>query len=177
MNRKLLSLAVTAALLGGASSALAEGETVVAYGTGQIAVTPTNPTGETSIRTAIAEAQAKATPAAIADARAAAQRIADATALTLGTVFKVEQQVNPYLIGGFGGFGGGFSSIAFSGGVVSGPFNGKFCGIVKRPITKRIKVNSKVKIKVVRRVKERKCFVPASIVTTLQVTFRATPKV
>lgn len=30
---------------------------------------------------------------------------------------------------------------------------------------------------VARRVKERKCFVPASIVTTLQVTFRATPKV
>ena len=100
MNRKLLSLVVSAAVLGGASSALAEGETVVAYGTGQIAVTPTNPTGETSIRTAVAEAQLKATPAALADAKRAAQVIADAAALTLGAVFSVEQQANPYLFGG-----------------------------------------------------------------------------
>lgn len=177
MNRKLFSLVVSAAVLGGASSALAEGETVVAYGTGQIAVTPTNPKGETSIRTAVAEAQRKATPAALADAKRAAQVIADAAALTLGAVFSVEQQANPYLFGGVGGFGGGFSAISLSSGAVSGPFSGKFCGVVKRAVTKRVKVNGAAKTKVVRRVKERKCFVPASIVTTLQVTFRATPKV
>lgn len=170
MIRKLIPLVVIAALLGGATSALAEGETVVAYGTGQIPVTPSNPKSDASIRAAIAAAQVKATPAAIADAKVTAQTIADAAALTLGAIFSVEQQANnPY----FGGFG----SIAFNVGAVNGPFAGNFCGIVKRAITKRTKVNGKVKVKVVRRVKERRCFVPASIATTLEVTFRATPKV
>jgi F0F1-type ATP synthase membrane subunit c/vacuolar-type H+-ATPase subunit K len=181
MTRKLVPMAVSAALLVGASQALAEGETVVAYGTGQVPVAPADPKSEASIRAAIAAAQPQTTPAAIADAKAKAQDIANASALTLGAIFSVEEQGNPYVfggipgVGGFGGFGGG---IPFGGGgVISGPFNGNFCGNTTRAITKRVTVKGKVRVKVVRRVRERRCFVPTSVVSTLQVTFRATPKV
>lgn len=80
----------------------------------------------------------------------------------------VEQQANPYL---FGGFGAG-TVIAQSTGV-RGPFNGKFCGRITRAIFRT--VNGKRKV--VRRVRERRCLVPGAVANTLEVTFRATPKV
>ena len=116
MFRRLMPLVLFAALAGGASSALAAGETVVAYGTGQVAVTPTNPKDDASIKAAVTDAQLKATPAAVADAKVQAQAIADAASLTLGPIFSVAQQNNVVFYGSFGG-----SRVA-------GPFNGNFCG-------------------------------------------------
>lgn len=60
----------------------------------------------------------------------------------------------------------------FAQGGLVGPFNGNFCGRVTRAIFK--KVNGKRKV--VRRVRERKCFVPGAVANTLEVTFRAAPK-
>lgn len=171
MKRSLITIAAAAATLGLASTALAEGETVAAYGNGQVAVTPTNVKSEAAIKAAVEAAKVASLPAAIADARVNAQRLADASGLNLGAILSVEeQQSNPYLFGGFGGFGG----VVGRGGVLLGPFNGNFCGTISRPIVKRVRVNGRVRPRVVRRV--RKCFVPASAVTTVEVTFRAAPK-
>lgn len=171
MKRISIPLVAIIAVLGSASLALAEGETVSAYGTGQVAVTPKNPKSEKSIRAAVEAAQQRSLPLAVASARASAQAIADAAGLTLGAVMTVAQQINPYLIGGFGGFGGGI--VVTPGNGIVGPFNGKFCGRVTRAVFKT--VNGKRKV--VRRVRERRCFVPGAVANTLEVTFRAVLKV
>ena len=171
MKRISISLTAAVVALAGASLAHAEGETVSAYGTGQVTVTPKNPKSEKSIRAAVAAAQQRSLPLAVENARANAQAIADAAGLTLGGVMTVAQQINPYLIGGFGGFGGGIVLTPGSG--IVGPFSGKFCGRVSRPVFK--KVNGKRKV--VRRVHERRCFVPGAVANTLEVTFHAVPKV
>ena len=168
MKRASIAIAAAAAVLGSPSLALAEGETVSAYGTGQVPVTPKNPKSESSIRAAVAAAQAKSLPLAVANARVSAQAIADAAGLTLGAVMTVQQQANPYL---FGGFSGGI--VVAPGNGFTGPFNGKFCGRVTRAVFK--KVNGRRKV--VRRVRERRCFVPGAVANTLEVTFHAAPKV
>ena len=161
MRRALIPVAAIIALFVAAPVALAEGETVAAIGTGQIAITPTNRHSEAAILAAVNKAQARTIPAALEDARATALKIADAAGLTLGTVLSVEQQPpSPFIF------------TPFSTGRVVGPFNGKFCHTVKRPIFKR--VNGKRKV--VRRVRERQCFVPPFATASLQVTFRAAPR-
>lgn len=168
MKRISIPLAATVVVLAGASLAYAEGETVSAYGTGQVTVAPKNPKSEKSIRAAVAAAQQRSLPLAVGNARINAQAIADAAGLTLGGVMTVAQQINPYLIGGFGG-----GIVLTPGNGIVGPFNGKFCGRVTRPVFK--KVNGKRKV--VRRVRERRCFVPGAVANTLEVTFHAVPKV
>ena len=161
-----LLLLTAVAVLAGTQLALADGETIATYGIGQVAVTPTNPKSEASIRAALTAAEAKSWPLAVANARSSAQAIADATGLTLGAVMSVEQPANPYLFGGFSG-------AVVQSPSLRGPFNGRFCGRVTRAIFGR--VNGKRRV--VRRVRERRCFVPGAVANTLEVTFRATPKV
>lgn len=162
MRRTLIPVAAILALLAAAPVALAEGETVAANGTGQIAITPTNRKSEAAIRAAVNKAQARTIPAAIEDARATALKIADAAGLTLGAILSVEQQQpSPFIF------------TPFPTGRVVGQFNGKFCGTVSRPIFKR--VNGKRRI--ARRVRERRCYFPPFVAASLQVTFRAAPRV
>ena len=168
MRSRLIPLAGVLALGAFAPAALAD-TTVSAYGTGIATVSPTNPKDEASIRAALDDANTRSYPLAFADAKAHAGLLADAASLTLGAVTIVAQQgpgLGPFYYGGFGGF-------AFGSGTAIGPFNGNFCGTVSRAIFK--KVNGKRKV--VRRVKERKCFFPTSVATTVELTFAALPKV
>ena len=111
-----------------------------------------------TIRAAVDVARRKAAPAAVAAAKAEAQRLAAASGLTLlGDVLNVaEQPATPF--GPFYGVDGTF-----------GP--GKYCGTIRTPIFKR---NSKG-----RRVFTHKfrshfgCRVPPEVVLTVAVTFAA----
>ncbi len=62
MKRSLIPIAAVLAGVG-ASSAMAAGETVSAYGNAQVPVTPTDPTKNASILAAIADAQTRVYPA------------------------------------------------------------------------------------------------------------------
>lgn len=170
MKRVLLPLATAVVMATGASSAVAEGETVAAYGTGQVPVTPTDRTSETAIRAAIQDAQNRAIPLAIENAKVNAKVIADAAGLNLASILSVEATANPF----FFGFGG---VVSYGGGPIFGQFNGNFCGITTRAITRRTRVNGQVRVRVVRRVRERRCVVPQAVQNTLEVTFRAALKV
>lgn len=160
----MTSMAVSLAALVAVPMALAEGETVAAYGTGQVPVTPSNAKSESSIVAAIQDAQKRSIPAAMEDARLRATDIAAAANLTLGTIVSVEQQdANPFVYAG---------PFPVNGPIV-GPFSGDFCRTFNRPIFGRVDG----KRKVVRRVPTRQCIVPPFVVTTLEVTYRAAPKV
>ncbi len=173
MKRSLIPVAAVLACIG-ASSAMAAGETVSAHGSAQVPITPSDPTKNASILAAIADAQTRVYPAAIADATVNARAVAAAGNLTLGTIQNVSQRP------AFGyGFPYGFrgSPIFVGSGPISGPINGTFCGYVTRRITKRVTVRGATKIRVVRRVREWKCFVPTAVLASVEVTFNATPKV
>lgn len=163
MRHTLIPGAAVLALLTIAPAALAEGETVSAFGTGQVPITPTNRNDEASIRAAADDALAKAIPAAIADARATAVKLADASNLNLASILSVEQQAaSPFF----------FPPPSPSGRIV-GQFNGNFCGIVNRPIVR----TRNGRRTVVRTVRQRRCIFPPSASTSVKVTFRAAPRV
>lgn len=67
--------------------------TLVATGSGQVKVTPTDRMDNASIAKAVEEAEAKALPAAIADAKANAQALATAAGVTLGGLLSISDQV------------------------------------------------------------------------------------
>jgi hypothetical protein len=172
VTRKTLAAVVLAHIA--AASASAAGETISAYGTGQVPVTPTDPNRNASIRAAVADAQTRVYPAALADATANAQVLAAAANFTLGPVRDVAQQAAvPY----YGGFIGR-NPIFVGGGPITGPYpNGRFCAYVTKPIRKRVTVRGITRLRVVRRVRVWTCYVPTTVFATVEVTFTATPKV
>ncbi len=161
MGRTLIPIFAMLGLFAAVPLALAEGETVAAYGTGQIAITPTDRKSEASITAAVAAAQALTIPAAVADARATAFKLAEASGLNIGAIITVEQQqASPFFYS------------PFPTGRVVGQFNGKFCGTVNRAIFRTVDG----KRKLVRRVRERKCFFPPFASASVEITFRAAPR-
>lgn len=171
MTRKILAAAVLTLIPAGSASAA--GETISAYGTGQVPITPADPNKNASIRAAVADAQKRVYPAALTDATANAQALAAAANFTLGPARDVAQQAAvPY----YGGFIGRYPIFVGSG-PITGPFpDGKFCDYVTKPIRKRVTVRGITRLRVVRRVRVWTCSVPTSVLATVEVTFTATPK-
>jgi hypothetical protein len=154
MLRKMLLLAGVLLL---AAPAVASAGTITAVGSVQIAVTPTDPKNNASIKDAIEKAQKEGYPKAIAAARTEAQELAEASNLTLGALQSVDEN-----IGGPGYYGYGFYS----------PFGqDKFCGTVTRVRRHKTKSGKTVRV----RTKVRRCYFPKLLPVQLAVTFEATP--
>jgi hypothetical protein len=152
------ALAMGALLLGGIGTAAAQDVTVSAIGYGQVGVSPKDRKSEASIRQAVAAAQPQAVRLAVRDARAQARLIAEETGLLLGPLTAVEPYQSPY--------GGPFFNYSRF-----GPNN--YCGMVSTPI-RRLNPETGRRV-VVRRVKQRKCFPPPFVSSSVEVTFSATP--
>jgi hypothetical protein len=155
MDRRLCGavVAVVGVLTFGAGPAVAE--TVTALGQSAVQVKPANEKNNDSIKAAIAEARATALPLALADARSRAQQLAEGSGLVLGDVDAVEEYQGP----GFGDYG-----------QTTGTFGpGQFCGTVTRTVRRRTKSGKIVR----RRVKQTRCFFPEVLLTSVEVTYRA----
>lgn len=130
--------------------------TLVAAGLGSAKVTPQDRNSNASIVAAVEAAEAKALPAAVADARKQAQELAGATGVTLGAVLSISNQ----------GTGPGFYGPFFYGGSF-GP--NRFCGTIRTPVFKtdaqgRRRSTGKVRTR-------RVCRVPPTIQRTVQLTY------
>lgn len=101
-------------------------KTVTALATASVAVARPVHLSNATIRAAVATARTNAGPAAVANVRAEAQRLASAAGLTLGALQSVAEQAGfP-----FGPFGG----------LVDGTFGpNKYCGTIRTPVFKRDK--------------------------------------
>jgi hypothetical protein len=162
MSRRSLALAPVLAALTLAGPALADTtKSVTATGTAEVKVVPTNRHSNASIAAAVATAQAQAVPGALTAARGNALLYAKNAGLILGGVLSVSDATNSAFYGGpFGGPGG-----------LIGPFGpGKYCGIERRPIFKKVGNRQKL----VRIKKTHTCYVPRFASTTLTVTYTAT---
>ena len=155
-------IAVSAMALLSVSTAQAQqpapARAVGALGTASVKVkAPSDRTHEAPIRAAVEVAEAKALPRAIAAARSKAIDLARLSGLTLGAIVSVsDAPTSPY--GPYFGFYGTF-----------GP--DRFCGTVRRTIFKRDENGKR------RRVGTRTrhtCRVPATVTSTVTVTFAAT---
>ena len=156
MPASSIAAASLALFLAFAAPAGAQERTIVAAGTGQVAVTPTDRTSNDAIAAAVKQAYDAALPTAVEDGREDAQQLAAATGLTLGDLLTVSNAPNaPY----FGPFGG----PAFG---TFGP--GKFCGTVRRAIVKRTKSG---RSRIVGHRTHRTCRVPPFQVRQVTLTF------
>ena len=151
------AVALSAALLAfGAAPAAAE--SVTAYGQSVVQVRPDNERNNDSIAAAIDESRRTALPLALADARTRAQQLADGSGLVLGDVDAVEEVQDPR----FGDYGG-----------VTGTFGpGQFCGEIVRTVRRRTRSGKLVR----RRVRQTRCFFPEVLLTSVEVTYKATRK-
>src|SRR3954454_457820 len=135
-------------------AAPAGAETVSAIGTGQVEVTPDQPRDNDSIIKAIGAARATVLPLALADARVRAQQLAGSSGLVLGNVESVEEYQNPNF---------GYE------GAVTGTFGpGEFCRTVTRSVRRRLSDGRIVR----RRVRQRRCFFPRALLSSVEVTFQ-----
>lgn len=131
--------------------------TVTADGEGRASVEPENRSSR-SIRRAILEANAASDAPAFESAREQAATLARSAGFALGTILSIAQQ-------GTGPFGEPLFEIG-----AFGPFGpGDFCGTIRRPIFRRDPQTGRRRV--VRRVRERRCFFPRSVTTSLRVTF------
>lgn len=165
MSRRgfIAALAAGAVAAGIPATALAqtpaEATTVTAVGAASIPVRrPANPSDAT-IGAAVRAAQEKVGPAAIADARKEAERLASALGLTLGALQSVAEQPSPY--------GPFFAGIG-----VAGSFGaGRYCGTIRRRIFRRAANGRPVPTR--RIVSRHVCRTPPYIATSVTVTFLA----
>jgi hypothetical protein len=152
----LASLAVTAVAPAALPAAAHADQTVTALGNAQIPVKPSNRHKNAAIKRAVDKAYAKAVPAAIADAREDAERIAAASGLKLGAIQSVDENVAQvgYFYGppSFGRFG-----------------PDQYCGTITR--VHHVRDRRGVLHRVSRR--EHQCFVPETAAASLAVTFAA----
>jgi hypothetical protein len=132
--------------------AASEGEIVVA-GAARSPVEPAHRDSNSSIRQAVARAEAAAMPAALAAARRQGERFARAAGLSLGPIRAVsEEGADPYAAG------------------IIGPFGpGRFCGVIRRPVFERTPGSHRRRI--VRFERRRHCYVPPFATSRLRVTF------
>jgi hypothetical protein len=162
MSRSRFLIAVPAIALLSVSTAQAQqpapARTVAALGAASVKVkAPSDRKHEAPIRAAVEAAEAKALPRAMAAAREKATELARLSRLTLGAIVSVsDAQTSPY--GPFGFYG------------TFGP--DRFCGTVRTAIFRTDKTTGKRK-----RVGSRSrhtCRVPATVTSSLTVTFSAT---
>jgi uncharacterized protein YggE len=164
MSRCSLALAPVLAALSLATPALAAPaatttKSVTATGSSEVKVVPANRHSNASIAAAVAAAQKAAVPGALNAAHAKALLYAHDAGLTLGSVLSLSDAQNGQIfIGPFGGIGN------------IGPFGpGKYCGIQRRPVIKKVGG----RVKVVRTKKIYACVVPGYASSTLTVTYSA----
>ena len=131
--------------------------TIAATGSDDADVDPSRRTSR-SIRRAILDADIDAIPGAVAAARQEAAALARSTGMLLGPIVSVAPpSTSP------------FGDPFFEAGIF-GPFGvGEFCGTITRPVFRRDPQTGRRRV--VRRVRQRRCFFPRSITTSLRVTF------
>jgi hypothetical protein len=158
-SRCLLVASSIAVLLPASAAAQqpAPGRTVEAAGVASVKVkAPSDRTHEAPIRAAVEAAEDKALPRALADARSKAAELARLSGLTLGAIVSIsDAPTSPY--GPFGFYG------------TFGP--DRFCGTVRTPVFKRGKDGKRHRVGTRTR---HTCRVPATVTSTLSVTFTAT---
>ena len=134
--------------------------TLVSAGTAQIKVTPRDANDNASIAKAVDDADAKALPAAIADAKQEAQELATAAGVTLGTLLSVSNTVTQagFYIGPYYGINGTF-----------GP--GRYCANIR---TTRFVKGKDGKRHRVTTPKHKVCRVPPYVTRQVQLTYALT---
>jgi hypothetical protein len=134
----------------------APGRTVEATGVASVKVkAPSDRTHEAPIRAAVEAAEDKALPRALVDARSKAADLAKLSGLTLGAIFSIsDTQSSPYGPFFYGTFG-----------------PDRFCGTIRTSIFKRGKDGKRHRVGTRTR---HTCRVPATVTSTLSVTFAAT---
>jgi len=144
----------------GAAPAAAEAQerTVTAIGTATVRVRPADRHDNASIRKAVRGAVRRALPRAVVAARRDATVLAAGTGLVVGDVVAVaETAPSPF---------GGFYEET------SGPFGpGRYCGRIGVSVVRRVDGRRR---RVVRR--RRVCQFPTQVVSSVSVTYAATPK-
>lgn len=159
--RRLAPLVLALALLvppAAEAQAPASTERFVAV-TGRVSEAVEAPARETNatIAAAIREAQTSALPRAVADARERAGIVARAAGLTLGGLLNVdESRYGPFGREEFGRFG-----------------PGEYCGTVTRNVYAPRRRGERRR-RVIRRVREQRCFVPDRVTVSVAVTFAVT---
>jgi hypothetical protein len=136
----------------------APARSVTAQGVASVRVAPpSDRTREAPIRAAVENAEDKALPLAIADARSKAATLAKLTGLTIGPIVSIsDAPTSPY--GPFIGFYGTF-----------GP--DRFCGTLRTAVFKRNKAGKRVRVGTRSR---DTCRVPPTVTSSVTVTFAAT---
>lgn len=132
--------------------------TVTSVGTSRIKPTPVDNNSDASIRKAVEEAEDKALPRAIAEARSYATKLATASGLRLGPLQSISNTPGGGFFFGYGPQGGTFP-------------DGHFCGQV--PKVKFVVANGRRTRKVLG--KHRVCRVPSSVSVTVSVTYAIAP--
>jgi uncharacterized protein YggE len=133
--------------------------TLVSAGTGQVRVTPKDRQDNASIAKAVDDADAKALPAAIADAKQEAQELATAAGVTLGTLLSISNTVaQPGYFGPYYGINGTF-----------GP--GRYCAQIR---TVRFVKGKDGKRHRVTTPKHKVCRVPPFVTRQVQLTYALT---
>jgi hypothetical protein len=128
------------------------GRAIVASHAATAAVKPRNRRSSASIRHALFVGKLAAAPAALRGARHKAMAAARATAIDVGPVFSIAEVRRPADDFGLGSFG-----------------PGRFCGTVRRPIFARDPATGRRRV--VRRVRERRCYYPRDVPVALRMTF------
>jgi len=151
-----ISLLALAAFAASPAHAQQPATTLTANGIGEAKPEPENRRSDASIRKAVAAANAKALPEAMANARAHAAELAAAAGVTLGPLVSISDSPN----NGYGFF------------VQNGTFgNGHYCGKVRNTHTV---VRNGVRRRVALKGTHRVCRVPAEIYATVSLTFSVT---
>lgn len=136
----------------------APARTLVSVGTGTIKVAPKDRTSNASIAAAVEAAETKALPAALADARDEATKLASAAGVTLGPLVSLSNTAT----GTSGFFVGPYYPT-------TGPFGpGKFCGNVR---TRSVTVGKDGKRHLGRVRTHRTCRIPSVVQRSVQLTF------
>lgn len=136
------------------SAAPATDRVIRVIGRARVPVTP-RARRSPDIRAAINRATFAAYPIAFRRARADAPQAAAASGVVLGRLLSIYQQQQPF------GYDPGFGSFGA----------GRFCGTIRRPIVRRDRKTGRPRV--VRRVRERRCFFPRSAFVALRVTYAA----
>ena len=162
--RKAVAAIVTFSVVGAASAA-ENGREVSSSGAAEVPVEPSDRNSDRSIKQAIAKARDAATREAVATAFLNAKIAAKAAGLRLGPLVSVaETPPAPYLPGPF--YAPFFSDPALG---TWAP--GVFCGVARRPVVRRDRGTGGLKIV---RVLRRRCLVPRTYETHLEIRYSAT---
>lgn len=134
------------------STAAPAGRAIVASGSASAPVRPRNRRRDDSIRQALFTARLAAAPGALAAARRDAEETARAAGIELGPLGSIAEVRRPFEDFAFGSFG-----------------PGRFCGTTVRPVFRRDPATGRRRV--VRRVRQRRCFYPREAAVVLRVTF------